>query len=526
MQSLRARLVVGLLALAAVGLVLAGAITYAEQRSFLIDRVDQQARGAMPAVSRALRGAGRQRPVRPAATGRPRAGRRRSRRGRRAGPGRRRRQPAARHLRAAARRERQRARHDSPVVHEAARAQASGDASSPGHLTTVGSTGGSGLRYRALALANRFGTGTTVVAIPLRDVQQTLDRLLLIEALVIGVVLLLLGVGAWFVVTLGLRPLERMGRTAGAIAGGDMSHRVSPATEKTEIGRLGLALNAMLSRLEGAFAERQASEDQLRRFLADASHELRTPLASIRGYAELLRIGAAGDELEQQKAMRRIEDEAARMGVLVEDLLTLARLDEIREPLREDVDLAALARDAVDDARVTAPDRAIEAHDDRRRRGRRRSPPAAPGAREPDAQRARAHAGRDADRGVGRARRRRAASRGPRPRTRAATGRRGSVRALLARGGRPRARPRGRRPGPRDRRRDRRGPRRARGRRDGAQAAARASPCACPPSCVNRAVTAAKGSQPTPRVDAGSSQRAGTAWSVQGNTARAAHSGA
>ena len=92
---------------------------------------------------------------------------------------------------------------------------------------------------------------------------------------------------------LGLRPLDRMGETAGAIAAGDLSRRVSPATPRTEVGRLGLALNAMLERLEEAFAERQASEDRLRRFLADASHELRTPLASIRGYAELFRIGAA-----------------------------------------------------------------------------------------------------------------------------------------------------------------------------------------------------------------------------------------
>ncbi len=466
MQSLRARLVVGLLALAAVGLVLAGAITYAEQRAFLIDRIDQQARGAMPAVSRALEAQGVSDPSDPRPPGAHGPGG-----GAPDGDG---------GLGPAG------ADANLPPGTYAQLRDANGNvlgftvlsytklpapklpaSLAPGHLTTVGSEGGSGLRYRALALANRFGTGTTVVAIPLRDVQQTLDRLLLIEGLVIGIVLLLLGVGAWFVVTLGLRPLERMGRTAGAIAGGDMSHRVSPATEKTEIGRLGLALNAMLSRLEGAFAERQASEDQLRRFLADASHELRTPLASIRGYAELLRIGAAGDELEQQKAMRRIEDEAARMGVLVEDLLTLARLDEIREPLREDVDLAALARDAVDDARVTAPDREIEVHASGVAAVGRRSAPAAPGAREPHAQRARAHPCRDADRGVGGACGRRAASGGPRPRTRAAAGRRGSVRALLARRGRPRARPCGRRPGPRDRRRDRRGARRARGRRDG-----------------------------------------------------------
>lgn len=122
----------------------------------------------------------------------------------------------------------------------------------------------------------------------------------------------------------------------------------------------------MLARLEQAFAERQASEDRLRRFLADASHELRTPLSSIRGYAELFRMGAARDPAELEKAMRRIEDEAARMGVLVEDLLTLARLDELPEAVRVEVDLAALARDAASDARAVAPDRVVSVDGDAR----------------------------------------------------------------------------------------------------------------------------------------------------------------
>ena len=148
--------------------------------------------------------------------------------------------------------------------------------------------------------------------------------------------------------------------TAGAIAAGDLSRRVSPAEERTEVGRLGLALNAMLARLERAFAERRASEESLRRFLADASHELRTPLASIRGYAELFRTGAARDGENTEKAMRRIEEEAARMGVLVEDLLTLARLEEQRPVAHERVDLAAIVADAADDARVTDRERNIE----------------------------------------------------------------------------------------------------------------------------------------------------------------------
>ena len=211
-----------------------------------------------------------------------------------------------------------------------------------------------------LAVPSRGGAGTIVAAVPLSEVDETLARLLAVEALVIAGVLRVLGVAAWLVVRVGLLPLDRMGHTAGAIAGGDLSRRVAPTDPRTEVGRLGIALNAMLDRLEQAFAERQASEDRLRRFLADASHELRTPLASIRGYAELFRMGAASDPADVERSMRRIEDEATRMGVLVEDLLTLARLDEVAALPHAELDLAALARDAVDDARATAPDRAID----------------------------------------------------------------------------------------------------------------------------------------------------------------------
>jgi two-component system OmpR family sensor kinase len=191
---------------------------------------------------------------------------------------------------------------------------------------------------------------------------QALERLLLAEGIVIVVVLGLVGGFALVVVRVGLLPLDRMGHTAAAIAGGDLSHRVETADQRTEVGRLGLALNRMLDRLEDAFAAREASQERLRRFIADASHELRTPLASIRGYAELFRMGAAREPEDIAKAMRRIEDEAARMGILVEDLLTLARLDEVREANHGAVDLSVLARDAVDDARATDPEREIELH--------------------------------------------------------------------------------------------------------------------------------------------------------------------
>jgi two-component system OmpR family sensor kinase len=229
-----------------------------------------------------------------------------------------------------------------------------------GRTITVSGKGGDSNSYRVRAERDpRTGT-ITIAAVPLTDVNQTLDRLLVVEGLVIAAVLAALGLLAWLVVRRALLPLDRMGHTAGAIAGGDLSHRVETTDRRTEVGRLGGALNAMLDRLESAFSEREASEDRLRRFIADASHELRTPLASIRGYAELFRMGAARDDAAIEKAMKRIEDEAARMGVLVEDLLTLARLDEVGASPYVEVDLAALARDAVDDARATAPGRPIE----------------------------------------------------------------------------------------------------------------------------------------------------------------------
>jgi two-component system OmpR family sensor kinase len=164
--------------------------------------------------------------------------------------------------------------------------------------------------------------------------------------------------GVW-VVRRGLRPLDDVVDAAGAVADGDLSHRVPVANERTEVGRLGTAFNAMVDRIEVSFAERDASEQQLRRFVADASHELRTPLTSIRGYAELLRFGADDDPQQLALAMRRIEDEAARMGVLVDDLLLLARLDQGRPLERGPVDLVRLTGDAVADARAVEPERPI-----------------------------------------------------------------------------------------------------------------------------------------------------------------------
>jgi two-component system OmpR family sensor kinase len=153
-----------------------------------------------------------------------------------------------------------------------------------------------------------------------------------------------------------------MGETAGAIAAGDLSRRVEPADDRTEVGRLGTSLNAMLEQIEDAFAERTESEDRLRRFVADAAHELRTPLTSIRGYAELFRRGAADRPEDLAKSMQRIEAEAARMGVLVDDLLLLARLDQGRPLETAPVDVGRVATDVVSDAAVRRPDRPVGLH--------------------------------------------------------------------------------------------------------------------------------------------------------------------
>jgi two-component system OmpR family sensor kinase len=348
MASLRARLLVALLALTAVGLLLLGGITYVEQRSFELDRIDDQVRTALPVVAGALKEQGADaQPRVPRGGGPPRGG----------APG--------TGLPAGTYGEQRTADGTRIASHVFDYGQEiTADPKLPreiplGRVFTVSGQNGDENSYRVFAERDIRGDSITVVAAPLGEIDQRLARLLAVESLVIAAVLLVLGLVAWAVVRVGLLPLDRMGHTAGAIAGGDLSHRVESTDPRTEVGRLGIALNAMLDRLEHAFRQREASEHRLRRFIADASHELRTPLASIRGYAELFRMGAAQQPEEVGKAMRRIEDEAARMGVLVEDLLTLARLDEVAEAPHRPVDLAALAEDAVSDARATAPDRSI-----------------------------------------------------------------------------------------------------------------------------------------------------------------------
>ena len=225
--------------------------------------------------------------------------------------------------------------------------------------TFTTSAGGSLPPYRVMATPLREG-GVLLVAIPLTDVHATLRRLLRVE-LAVGIVALATTAAlALWLVRLGLKPLEGIGETAGAIAAGDLTQRVTPAEDRTEVGRLGLALNAMLTQIEAAFEERRASEARLRRFVADASHELRTPLTSIRGYAELFRRGAGSRPEDLEKSMARIEAEASRMGVLVDDLLLLARLDQGRPLERDPVDLGVVANDAVDAVRAIDPGRPID----------------------------------------------------------------------------------------------------------------------------------------------------------------------
>jgi two-component system OmpR family sensor kinase len=208
--------------------------------------------------------------------------------------------------------------------------------------------------------------GTLLIATSLHDVDATVHQLSTINLLVGAAVIAGLALAAFTMVRTALRPLTKIEQTAAAIAGGDLSRRVDSDDPNTEVGRLGLALNTMLEQIETAFLAREASEatarrseEKMRRFVADASHELRTPLTSIRGFAELHRQGAVTDAAEVSRLLNRIEDEAKRMGLLVDDLLLLARLDQQRPFEHGPVDLRLLATDAVEAARATAPDREI-----------------------------------------------------------------------------------------------------------------------------------------------------------------------
>jgi two-component system, OmpR family, sensor kinase len=341
--SLRARLVLGVIVLAAVGLTIADVATYTALRSFLLDRVDNTLNAVHPGAEQLVFGGGR-------------------------GPGQ---GGLGNQLAGDCIQVRQ---VSGPVVATHCTPPFPGGetpatpsfpetislprrSNTPGgdrvRFLTVGSAGG-GDRYRVRASIEASAPGyVLLIAAPLNEVDSTLHRLLLIELLVTAAALAgLAALGLW-VVRLGLRPLRRIEQTATAITAGDLSHRVDVTNERTEVGRVGQALNEMLDRLE-------ASDRRLRRFVADASHELRTPLAAVRAYAELFSRGASSRPEDLGRAMSGITRESERMSELVEELLLLARLDEGRPLEREPVQLDALVGEAVDTARAVEPGRPIE----------------------------------------------------------------------------------------------------------------------------------------------------------------------
>jgi two-component system, OmpR family, sensor kinase len=278
----------------------------------------------------------------------------------------------------------------------AVEANASWVAGLVGQTVTVPAQSGGG-HWRVTAFPTQFTneatgqtfSGTIIVGVDVSSVYRTVGGLALIDLILSAVVLVALAIAGIAIVRSSLRPLTDIELTAGAIAAGDLSRRVPDRDPRTEVGRLGRSLNAMLAQVEAAFHAREKSEagarrseEKMRQFVADASHELRTPLTAIRGYAEYYRQrGGVGNgarhaapagaepgpadggrltEPDMDRIMQRVEQESARMGVLVEDMLLLARLDQQRPIECRPVDLLTLAADAVQDARMIAPRRKIE----------------------------------------------------------------------------------------------------------------------------------------------------------------------
>ncbi|MFM8205510.1 MAG: sensor histidine kinase, partial [Actinomycetales bacterium] len=209
--------------------------------------------------------------------------------------------------------------------------------------------------YRALARVLPGEIGSVITAVSLEGVKKSINQLRFLFFAVGFVVLLFLGLLARRIIRISLRPLTAVEETAEAFAKGDYTARLPEARSDTEVGRLNWALNQMLSRIAESFAVRTASEEKLRRFVADASHELRTPLTAIRGFAELHRQGAVKGEEKTGELIRRIEQESIRMSTLVEDLLLLARLDQSREMEFEPVDLKTLVAEAIASAKAAGP---------------------------------------------------------------------------------------------------------------------------------------------------------------------------
>lgn len=216
-----------------------------------------------------------------------------------------------------------------------------------------------GSEFRVLARVLPSALGSVVVAQSLDNIDQTVHRLQILFIFIGLIALLLIALASRKMIDIGLRPLEAVEVTAESIAGGNLSARLPAAKPDTEVGRLVGSLNKMLARIEESFAARTASENRLRRFVADASHELRTPLTAIRGFAELHRQGAVTGEEATKELIARIEKESLRMGSLVEDLLLLARLDQAREMSTDPVNISSAVKEAVESARAAGPNHPI-----------------------------------------------------------------------------------------------------------------------------------------------------------------------
>ncbi len=197
-----------------------------------------------------------------------------------------------------------------------------------------------------------------VVAIPLRSIDALIRTYLSVSIPVAIAAILIAALLSRYLLTLTFRRLDRVEQTALEIANGDFSQRLSDQSA-TEVGRLNRALNTMLDRVDSSLADRDKALKQMQRFVGDASHELRTPLVTVRGYADLYRMGAISSSEDVDKAMERIEKEAIRMSVMVDDLLALTRLDQAPELKIEPLDLRPIAHDARLDARVASPERVV-----------------------------------------------------------------------------------------------------------------------------------------------------------------------
>jgi two-component system, OmpR family, sensor kinase len=338
-MSLRTRLVLGVIALAAIGLVAADVATYSSLRSFLFDRVDNTLNAVHPAVEQSVFHEHGPRPDEIAPAGYCVQVRTLAER------------TVANGCEGAPGEKAESAPRYPATVSLPVRANA--DEGDRIRFFTIGEAEGEGSYRLRASIEGDHPNEILLIAAPLTSENNTLHRLLLIELLVTAAVLgAMIALSLW-IVRIGLRPLREIEETATAITAGDLSHRVDVANEHTEVGRVGSALNAMLGRIE-------ASDQRLRRFVADASHELRTPLAAVRAYAELFSRGAESRPEDLARTMSGITREAERMSVLVDDLLLLARLDEGRPLGRERVQLDDLVGEAVETARTVDPERKIE----------------------------------------------------------------------------------------------------------------------------------------------------------------------